>query len=189
MKATLIFIIFALSCIIMFGQKNHDAPAIKAHHNDVTQDSVSVLLQEINLIIDCCEKIRKYAAIYKTNNSLAQKLYLAAIKEGLSPDLVFSLAKVESNFNPRSVSNKGAIGLLQIMPSTAMCYGVTKKELFDVDKNIKTGVKHLKVCIKKRHGDLVAALQEYNQGNVIEQPYNYANKVLQTASSSYIIRR
>jgi len=65
----------------------------------------------------------------------------AATRHGLAPELVESVVRVESNFNARAVSPKGARGLMQLMPTTAAQLGV--RDVFDVRQNIEGGVRHL----------------------------------------------
>lgn len=67
----------------------------------------------------------------------------AASRYGLPLPLVLALVRGESFFDPTAKSAKGAIGLMQVMPSTAAEYGVKEKELFDPAKNIDVGVHYL----------------------------------------------
>lgn len=80
----------------------------------------------------------------------------------VDPDLVNSVIEVESNYNPRAVSNKGAQGLMQLIPSTARRFGV--KDTFDARENIEGGVKYLKHLQSLYNNDLRLALAAYNAG-------------------------
>ncbi len=93
---------------------------------------------------------------------LRSRVSTAAASAGLDPDFVSRLVSAESNWNPRAVSNKGAQGLMQLMPGTAKQYGVSA--LFDPDENIKAGIAYLKDLTAKYpdRPDLVAAA--YNAG-------------------------
>lgn len=86
----------------------------------------------------------------------------ACQKEGLDLKLVAAVIKVESNFNPRAISPKGAKGLMQLMPSVQKDYKV--KNVFDPYENICAGVKYLKQLIDECYGDLGLALAAYNAG-------------------------
>ncbi len=71
------------------------------------------------------------------------ELEKAASRYGLPLPLVLAVARGESFFDPKAISPKGAIGIMQVMPSTAAEYGVSQDELFDPEKNIDVGVHYL----------------------------------------------
>jgi soluble lytic murein transglycosylase-like protein len=76
--------------------------------------------------------------------------------------------KTESNFNRYAVSNKGALGLMQLIPSTGRRYGV--RDFFDPQQNIDGGVRHLKFLLEKFNGNLDLSLAAYNAGeNLVER--------------------
>jgi soluble lytic murein transglycosylase-like protein len=76
--------------------------------------------------------------------------------------LVHSVIQTESNYNPLAVSNKGAEGLMQLIPSTARRFGV--KDSFDSTENVEGGVKYLKYLLDLYHGDYTRAVAAYNAG-------------------------
>ncbi len=82
--------------------------------------------------------------------------------EGLDASLVKSVALVESNFNPKAVSRKGARGLMQLMPEAARRFGVTDR--FDVEQSIRGGVRYLASLLGLFKGDVALALAGYNAG-------------------------
>lgn len=85
-----------------------------------------------------------------------------AAKHEVEPPLVRSVIRAESNYNPVAVSNKGAQGLMQLIPSTAKRFGV--KDSFDSQENVEGGVKYLKYLIDLFHGDYTRAVAAYNAG-------------------------
>jgi len=85
-----------------------------------------------------------------------------ARKNGIDAALVKSVMLVESNFNPRAVSRKGARGLMQLMPETARRFGVADR--FDPLENLRGGVEYLAALLRLFSGDLTLALAAYNAG-------------------------
>jgi soluble lytic murein transglycosylase-like protein len=94
--------------------------------------------------------------------AVGQLIRQAAERYALAPELVTSVIRVESNFEPRAVSPKGARGLMQLMPATARLLGV--QDAFDVGQNIDGGVRHLRGLLDRYNGDIALALAAYNAG-------------------------
>jgi len=86
-----------------------------------------------------------------------------AAENGLDPALVKAVASVESGFDPRAVSPKGARGVMQFMPATAKRYGV--KDPHDPYESIRGGAEHLRDLLDEFDGDLRLALAAYNAGS------------------------
>lgn len=111
----------------------------------------------------------------------------AAQAHGVDPILVQALIQVESNYKPRAKSNKGAMGLMQLMPATAREYKV--RNAYDPKTNIDAGVRKLKTLIDKWGVDLALAAYNAGEGAVMRfkgiPPYretqNYVSRILSIA--------
>ena len=111
---------------------------------------------------------------------------------GVDPMLVRALIQVESNYRPGAKSHKGAMGLMQLMPSTARQYRL--RNPYDPTANIGAGVKHLKGLIDRMDGAIDMALAAYNAGEGAVKkfkgipPYretrNYVSRILSIAGLS-----
>jgi hypothetical protein len=103
----------------------------------------------------------------------------------VDPELVRAVIRVESGFNPKAVSDKGAMGLMQLIPATAQRFGVA--DAFDPKQNIEGGVNYLKYLLDMFGGDLSLSLAAYNAGEhavqrsggipAIPQTQDYVRKV------------
>jgi soluble lytic murein transglycosylase len=91
------------------------------------------------------------------------------------PELIAALIDVESRWNPRALSNKGAMGLMQLMPDTARRYGAVQP--FDVEQNIAAGTRYVTMLMWEFHGDLRLVAAAYNAGDrwVGKKQLNYRN--------------
>jgi len=92
-------------------------------------------------------------------------IYQIARDYALNPLLVAAIAKVESDFNPRARSRKGAYGLMQVLPSTARRFGLPRKrDLFNPRKNLETASRYLRWLVDRFGDDPVRVLAAYNAG-------------------------
>ena len=97
----------------------------------------------------------------KPKLSIQEMVTRAAIQHGLPPEIVHSVAKAESAYQMGAVSNKGAIGVMQLMPGTAAALHADPS---DPEQNIEAGTRYLRDLLLKYDGDSVKALAAYNAG-------------------------
>jgi soluble lytic murein transglycosylase-like protein len=127
--------------------------------------------------------VQKTKISYTAYTDIVEK---KAKEHSVDPSLVNAVIKTESNWNKHAISKKGAVGLMQLMPSTADMLKV--KNVFDAEANIDGGTRYLKYLIERFNGNLTLALAAYNAGpNKVEQygdvppiseTRNYVKKVL-----------
>ncbi len=109
-------------------------------------------------------------------------------QNGLSPNLVRAVIHQESDGNPKDTSNKGAMGLMQLMPEDVKEYGITNA--YDEEQNIRVGTQILGKLVKQYQGNLPLALAAYNAGAGAVAKYNgippysetqnYVHKIMQS---------
>jgi len=86
----------------------------------------------------------------------------AAERHQVDPALVRAVIETESNWNPSAVSRRGALGLMQLIPTTAQRFGVN--DVFSPKQNVEAGVSYLKALLERYNGNLDLALAAYNAG-------------------------
>ena len=103
---------------------------------------------------------------YNLSLDLAEEIHEAAEDNGIDPEVAFGLVRAESSFRNQATSTVGAVGLTQLMPSTARWLepGITRSELRDPETNLRIGFKYLRQLIDKYEGDVDLALVAYNRG-------------------------
>lgn len=100
---------------------------------------------------------------------LDQSISEISIRHRIDPDLINSVIRAESGFNPHAVSRKGAQGLMQLMPQTATQLGVANA--FDPRANVEGGTRYLRELLVRYDFDLIKALAAYNAGPLRVQQY------------------
>ena len=127
-----------------------------------TQGELSLLRAQI----ERADKVIQYSTQYAIPAGLAGKVFDASLREGIDPELAFRLVRLESEYNARAVSKTGAIGLTQLMPSTAVQFdkAATRDKLFVADLNLKIGLHYLRTLLDMYKGDVRLALLAYNRG-------------------------
>lgn len=135
---------------------------------------------------------RAVAAVKRTPTSVAHRGYHRHIVEaandhGVPYALVKSIIKVESDFDPDAVSQKGAKGLMQIMPLNFKRLQIT--DPFDPRQNIQGGTRYLKYLLQRYHGDLELALAAYNAGPLAVDRYRKIPPFPETENYVYKVMR
>ncbi|MEP6620634.1 MAG: transglycosylase SLT domain-containing protein [bacterium] len=129
-------------------------------------DSARGELDLVRLQLDKARKVIGYSTQYGIDAELAGQIVDVARAEGIDPDLAFRLVNLESEFNAHATSSVGALGLTQLMPSTAREYvkGITKERLYEPTTNLRIGLRYLRGLMNDYHGDVNLALLVYNRG-------------------------
>jgi len=144
------------------------APALLGELRALRQelDAKQGELEVARLQLSRANAIIGYSAEYKITADLASAIYDVALSEQLNPSLAFPLVRIESRFNPRAKSKAGALGLTQVLPSTARLYepGLTTEQLYDRDTNLRLGFRYLRDLLERYDGNLERALLAYNRG-------------------------
>lgn len=144
------------------------APALLSEIRILSQELEAVRgeLEVARVQLERANAIIEYSGQYGIPASLASAIYDVALSEGIDPNLGFRLVKVESRFNPKAKSKVGAIGLTQVLPSTARLYepGLTVQQLYDRDTNLRLGFRYLRDLLERYNGHLETALLAYNRG-------------------------
>jgi hypothetical protein len=110
-----------------------------------------------------------------------------AAEHSLSPQLIHSVIKVESNYNTHAISSKGALGLMQLIPATARRFGVGNA--FNPVENIQGGAKYLRYLLDLYNGDYPLALAAYNAGEGAVARYGGVPPFAETQNYVILVRR
>ena len=109
----------------------------------------------------------------------------SCIRNGIDPLLIYSQMHQESSFKPKAISNKGARGLMQLMPATAIRFGVT--DIYNPRQNIEGGVKYMRWLMDTFGNDVNLALAGYNAGEGAVM--KYGNQIPPYSETQEYVRR
>lgn len=182
--AGIMLLLNAIVLILSLSIIYRNSKAIGVVHQEIMELKVQVE-KEIKLREDLFSALQKSANLLRQYNPrlnrvtafrYAYKIYECS-ESPVTPELLTALIVVESSANHVAVSNKGAVGLTQVMPHIWRCQ---RNELFDPYRNIEVGSKILKYYVD-RHG-VEGGLSSYNSGNK-RSSLRYARYILKVARS------
>ena len=165
MHATAIFI--GASMMLLFFHSYTMADVYKYVDDDQVIHLTNVPAEPKYMVLIKERSVNVYPAL--DAGPFYELIALTADKYGLDGDFVKAVIKAESNFNHKAVSKKGARGLMQLMPKTAMNLGVN--DSFNPGANIDGGIRHLCYLINLYDGDLPLVLAAYNAGEAAVAKY------------------
>ena len=177
----IIIFIFVISIIGGIGNnKGYKAPpAAPAFPSGAVYSSVSVAEPQSNFAaggINAQASIQNHVAKYRPPSEAAQitdSIMRHCMTYDMNPKLVAALITRESKFNPRAVSSSGAVGLGQLLPSTAK--GLNIDDPFDIDQNAKGTIRYFKSLIDRFNGKVSNAIAGYLEGpNAVSRQGGYS---------------
>jgi soluble lytic murein transglycosylase-like protein len=156
-----------------------------------------LIRESMHRLLEPDTRLLRYVSRYMISTELADKIVEEANAAGIDPELAFRLIRVESQFKARARSPVGALGLTQLMPSTARSLDRslrTEADILEPRTNLRLGFRYLRNMIDRYGGDVRLALLAYNRGpNAVDRalrqgrdPENgYSRKVLGSGSNRY----
>lgn len=111
---------------------------------------------------DMSNRLKKWVPDEFLRKRYLTTIQYESIRAGLDPQLVLALITVESKFNKYAVSNRGARGMMQIMPFWQAQIGTLNQNLFDTETNIRYGCTILRYYLQRENGNMDRALAAYN---------------------------
>jgi soluble lytic murein transglycosylase-like protein len=151
---------------IRYERSSVVGPATRLYTNSANDTYVDVPTDEIQEV-QADESVARTIALPQVIPDVVNN---ASQRYHLDPDLVNSVIRAESGFNPKALSPKGAQGLMQLMPQTATNLGVANA--YDPGANVDGGARYLRELLERYDFDLVKALAAYNAGPLRVEQYH-----------------
>lgn len=151
-----VFDMIMISLLKAIAEKNRRS-------NNINENNIGILenLQTQNAS-QVRNKIEVSSKKLNANERIEDAVNISSKKYGVDANLIKAIIKVESDFNPNTVSSAGAKGLMQLMPENIRDLGV--KNPFNIEENIDGGTRHIKEFLNKYNGNVEMALMAYNGG-------------------------
>ncbi len=172
------------------GPAKANEPALTTSSSSLVTPTILSYSSTANLSIDT-GALHGYTT---GNGQVDGYLIQAGTKNGVDPLLLYSVMHQESSFKSHAISPKGARGLMQLMPGTAIRFGVTN--IFDPVQNIEGGARYLRFLLDRFDGDVNLALAGYNAGEgAVEKygwripPYSETQEYVRRISRRYALLR
>ena len=148
----------------------HDSPISACE--EVKNPTISMVVPKSCLLEeDPVTALKKTSPLHIENeNRFHPYIFQAAKRYQVEAALIKAIIMAESGYNPKAISEKGAKGLMQLMPKTAKALGV--QDIFNPEENINVGVKYFKQLMNLYDGDIELALAAYNAGSGNVKRYN-----------------
>lgn len=164
-------------------------PQLKSVNASIIKESPQVSL---NRALEEAAALQSNITTHKTStkSQVLNVVNQISKKYNVDEKLVQALIKQESGFNPKARSKAGAMGLMQLMPSTAKNLGV--QDPYNMVQNVEGGVKYLKSMLNKYNGNVILALAAYNAGpNAVDKysgvpPYKETQNYVKSILANYL---
>ena len=169
---------FALAAAVVARQRMAQPASAEATHEEVGIFEGRAMLQRelddargrlglAQAELERAKRVIAFSSRYGIGADLAGSILDISLAEGIDPELGFRLVKLESDFNERATSPVGALGLTQVMPTTAGYFlkgKVTRERLYDRETNLRVGFRYLRTLVGEYRGNVKLALLVYNRG-------------------------
>ena len=155
---------------------------LRGSHHSASAASINTIIDQRMADISVSNTLAGYTT---GNASIDSFIVDSGRRNSVDPLLLYAIMHQESTFKPRAMSNKGARGLMQLMPGTALRFGVTS--IWDPKQNIEGGTRYMRFLLDKFDGNVQLALAGYNAGEGAVM--KYGNRVPPYSETQEYVRR